>query len=62
MSFVSLLAWGVYVGGIGAAYRKDRKHFGRLRAGFEAFAWPCGLGFRLARDFYRNEDWPGEKR
>ena len=56
------LALAIYLGGLGAAYRRDRKHFGRLRAAFEATGWPCGVGYRLARDFYVNEDWPGEKR
>ena len=59
---MALLAWMIWVGGVGAAYRNDRKHFCRCRAFAEALFWPCGIGFRLARDFYRNEDWPGEKR
>lgn len=60
MTAISVFVLAVWIGGVGAAYRKDRARFGRIRAAGEALGWPCGLGYVLASRFYRNEDWPDE--
>lgn len=48
----------LWLGGTGEAYRQERRHFGRVRAVFEAMVWPAGIGFQIVRYFYANEDWP----
>jgi hypothetical protein len=55
MTWIALM---VYVGGFGAAYRKDRRYFGRFQSALEAFVWPCGVGNFIASRFYVNSDWP----
>lgn len=54
------LALMIYLGGVGAAYRRERQRFGRFKSAAEAIFWPAGIGYRIARDFYINEDWPDE--
>lgn len=55
---MTTIALAIWVGGYGAAYRLDRRYFGRIRSALEALVWPCGLGNYLASRFYINEDWP----
>lgn len=52
----------VYIGGYGAAYQQDRRHFGRFHSALEAFVWPCGVGHYIASRFYVNSDWPKSNR
>ena len=53
-----LVALAFWIGGIAPAYHRNRVHgLGRWKSSAEATFRPCGVGYRIARDFYVCDEW-----